>query len=115
MLNNFFVRCDGKYIRIDMRDIRYLKSMKNYVSIVTISKSYMVLISLTQLEKALPASHFCRVHRSFIVSLHYINSFDHENVYFNDIAIPINPVYKNVLPSKVKVLLSDTRTKMVNQ
>jgi hypothetical protein len=68
------------------------------------------LMSLTQLEKELPASQFCRVHRSFIVSLHHINSFNHENVYLDDLTIPVNPVYKNVLPSKVKVLVSDTRS-----
>jgi DNA-binding LytR/AlgR family response regulator len=114
MQNTIFVRCDGKYIRINTDEIRYIESLKNYVRIVAITKSYLVLISLTQLEKELPASHFCRVHRSFIVSLHHINSFDHENVYLSDITIPINPAYKNMLLSKVKVLVSDTRTTINN-
>lgn len=113
MSHHFFIRCDGKYIRINTNDICYMESMENYVRIVTTSKTYMTLISMRQLEKELPASIFCRVHRSFIVSLQYINSFDHQSVYLDTITIPINPIYKNVLPSKVKVLLSDTRTKIL--
>jgi DNA-binding LytR/AlgR family response regulator len=111
MLQPFFIRCDGKYIRIDIRDIRYLESLKNYVRIVTITKTYLVLMSMQQLEEELPQAHFCRVHRSFIVSIGHICSFDHESVYMDAVTIPISPVYKNALQNKVKVLVSNTRTR----
>jgi two-component system LytT family response regulator len=109
MPQNFFIRSNGKYIRINTADILFIKSRKNYVSIVTTTKTYLVLMSLQQLEKELPATHFCRVHRSYIISVNYISSFDHKNVYLSDTMIPIDPVYKNALQAKVKVLVSETR------
>ncbi len=112
MLQPLFIRCDGKYIRIDIRDIRYLESLKNYVRIVTPAKSYLTLMSLRQLEAELPKAHFCRVHRSFIVSIGHICSFNHELVYMDEVTIPISPVYKNALPNKVKLLVSDTRSRI---
>ncbi len=114
MTANFFIRCDGKYIRINTADILYIRSLKNYVSIVSTTKTYLVLISLQQLEKELPAGQFCRVHRSFIVALHHVSSFDHKTVYIDSAVIPIDPVYKNALQAKVKVLVSETRTKLLN-
>lgn len=106
-MQDFFIRCDGRYIRIDIREIRYIESVKNYVRIVTTERSWLVLMSLRQLEAELPDSHFCRVHRSYIVALSYIRSFDQEMVYMEGIDIPINPLYKQSLQSKVKVLVSD--------
>lgn len=106
---DFFIRCDGKYIRIDTREIRYLESLKNYVRIATATRSYLTLISLVQLETELPASQFCRVHRSYIVSIPHILSFDHESVYLDDKIIPIGQMYKSALPGKVRVLVSGVR------
>ncbi len=114
MPTNFFIRCDGKYIRINMADILYIKSLKNYVRIVTATKIYLVLISMAQLEKELPANQFCRVHRSYIVAINHISFFDQQMVYIDKDQIPINPVYKNALQTKVKVLVSETRTKLLN-
>ena len=112
MQADFFIRSDGKFIRIDTRSIRYLESLKNYVRIVTTTNSYMVLISLRQLEVELPENQFCRVHRSFIISLSHISSFDNESVYMDATEIPISTAYKEMLQSRVKVLVSDTRNKV---
>src|SRR5688572_22486791 len=101
MSHNFFIRCDGKYIRISTTDIRYIQSMKNYVRIVTTTKTYLVLITLQQLERELPTLDFCRVHRSFIVAINHISSFDQEMVYVGKDQVPINPGYKNALQAKV--------------
>lgn len=107
MQPHFFIRCDGKFTRVDTREIRYLESLANYVKIVTTAKTYLVLMSLRQLEEELPAGEFCRVHRSYIVSLSHIQSFDQDLVYLGEVTIPINPQYKQALQAKVKVLVSD--------
>ena len=110
---HFFIRCDGKYIRLDTRTICYLEALKNYVRIVTTTRTYLVLLSLRQLEEELPPHLFCRVHRSFIVSVNHITSFDHQSVYIDTTIVPISPVYKTALQSRVRVLVSDTRSKVM--
>lgn len=107
MLKDFFIRCDGKYIRIDVADIRYIEALKNYARIVTTSRAWIVLMSLRQLEEELNDGNFCRVHRSFIVSLSHILSFDQDTVYVEGKDIPLTSQYKQLLQSKVKVLVSD--------
>lgn len=114
-MHDFFIRCDGKYIRMDIFEIRYIESMKNYVKIFTAKKTYIVLISLRQLEEELPSNLFCKVHRSFLVSLAHIQSFDHESVYMEGVVIPVSPLFKNILQTRVRVLVSDTRNRVFNQ
>lgn len=107
----FFIRSDGKFTRVDIRDIRYIEALKNYVKIVTGNRQFLVLISLRQIEAELPAGQFCRVSRSFIVSLAHIQHFDHELVQLEGASVPLSTVYKNLLQSKIKVLVSESRSR----
>ena len=95
-----------------MSEVRYIESLQNYVRIVTRNKTYIALMSLRQLEKELRQLQFCRVHRSFIVSISHINSFDHKLVYIDDITIPIGPLYRKALQSKIRLLGSDENDKI---
>jgi DNA-binding LytR/AlgR family response regulator len=106
---HFFIRCDGKYIRIDIKDICYIEALKNYVRIFTEGGAYLALISMRQIEEELPANEFCRIHRSFIVPLARVKSFDNEMLYLEKVSLPVSPAYKNILQGKVRILFSDTR------
>ena len=91
MQTAFFVRIEGKFKRIPFDSVLYINSKKNYVEIVTASKKkFIVYGSITYLEKRLPENIFCRVHRSYIVSIGKINCFDHNHVEVGDELLPIN-------------------------
>jgi DNA-binding LytR/AlgR family response regulator len=107
----FFIRSDGRYIKIAFGDIMYLESVKNYVRIVTSQKSWLVLMSLRQIEKEMPSDMFCRVHRSFVVSLYHIISFDNEMVQLAGKQIPIGNRFRHSLPASVKILNADVRSR----
>jgi DNA-binding LytR/AlgR family response regulator len=107
----FFIRSDGRYIKIAFADIVYLESVKNYVRIVTTQKSWLVLMSLRQIEKELSSDMFCRVHRSYVVSLYHIISFDHEMVQLPNKQIPIGNRFRQALPGSVKILNADVRSR----
>jgi len=107
----FFIRSDGRYIKISTEDILYLESVKNYVRIVTPQKSWLVLMSLRHIEKELPSDVFCRVHRSYVVSLYHIVSFDNEMVQMANKQIPIGNRFRQALPAKVKILNGDVRNR----
>jgi len=109
MLPFFFIRTDNKYVKINFHDICYVEVCGNYVRIVTTKKSFLVLISMKQVEKVLPSKSFCRVHRSFIVSLSSITAFDNEIVYLDSEQIPLSEHYKNLLQEKVMIVLGDVR------
>lgn len=107
----FFIRSDGRYIKIAFADILYLESVKNYVRIVTGQKSWLVLMSLRYIEKELPADMFCRVHRSYVVSMYHIISFDNEMVQIAHKQIPIGNRFRQALPARVKILNGDLRSR----
>src|SRR6266536_360186 len=109
MLNFFFIRTDNKYVKVNFHEINYVEACGNYVRIVTPNKSFIVLLSMKQMEKVLPCKLFCRVHRSYIVALNSITAFDHELVYLDNKHIPLSDFYKNRLQEKVIIVLSDVR------
>jgi DNA-binding LytR/AlgR family response regulator len=108
----FFIRSDGRYIKISFAEILYLESVKNYVRIVTMQKSWLVLMSLRHIEKELPADRFCRVHRSYVVSLYHIVSFDNETVHLEHKQIPIGNRFRQALPERVRILNGDVRSRL---
>jgi DNA-binding LytR/AlgR family response regulator len=93
-----FVKSDYKMVRICLKDIIYIEGMREYVRIhLTNGKSPMPLISLRALEEQLPADKFMRVHRSYIVNLEKIISFDHSRIALdNKVLVPVSELYKEL-------------------
>ena len=108
----FFLRHNGKYMKIHFHEIVYVESCKNYVRIVTTTQTWLALLPMKQLEEHLPPAWFCRVHRSYIVSLEHVMAFDHTTVYLKDVPIPIGDHYKNRLQGCVTTLVGESRSKM---
>lgn len=107
MQDFLFVRMEKRYIRLRFSEILYIQAEKKYVTVVTQDKAYNTLSSMNHIEKRLPAELFCRIHRSYIVSLGQICEFDHELVYIGSRKIPIAEKYKNVLKNSVIILNGD--------
>jgi two-component system LytT family response regulator len=74
----FFVKTElkGKMLRINFKDIDYIESMKNYVAIHHNGAKTLALLTMKELEDRLPATHFLRIHRSFIIAVDKITSIE---------------------------------------
>ena len=55
----------------------------------------MAYQSLKHLEDMLPAKHFPRVHKSFMISISKINNIEGNMIKIGDMTIPIGRTYKN--------------------
>lgn len=97
--NNFiYVKAEKKMRKVFLNDILYLESLKDFVKIQTTGKPIITYQSIAYFEEKLPDDQFLRVHRSFIVSLHHIQSFTGTGIEINNFDIPIGRLYKlNVL------------------
>jgi two-component system, LytTR family, response regulator len=62
----------NKMQQIYLYDIDYIQAMRNYMAIYHSGQKTMVLMSMKEIEANLPAQHFVRVQKSFIVALHKI-------------------------------------------
>lgn len=62
------IKADRRHIKIPLEEILYVEGWKEYVKIFTEKERFVTLESLSRLEAVLPAAHFLRVHKSFIVA-----------------------------------------------
>lgn len=88
------VRADRKSVRVNIGEIRYIEGLKDYVKIYTDEGRIVTKSSIGQIEERLPAEHFLRIHRSFIVNKERISAFTATDVEVGDQLIPIGRTYR---------------------
>jgi len=105
----FFIRYAGRYQKVSFADVLYFEGSKNHCRIVMHNRVYMILITLKKLEEFLPAKDFCRVHRSYIISMDKLMAFDHERVELPGHTIPIGERFRHALPGRVLILQREVK------
>lgn len=89
-----YLREDREMIKVFLKDILYIESLRDYVKVRTLSKQIITYQKISYLEKKLPENNFIRVHRSFIVSFDKVTSFAVNAVKIGDVEVPIGRNYK---------------------
>ncbi|HVK96570.1 MAG TPA: response regulator transcription factor, partial [Flavisolibacter sp.] len=87
--DHLFLTVQKKKVKLSFSDIIYVESQKEYIKIVTLKGEYFSRMSTHEIERLLPANLFKRVHRSFIISVSKVESYNAEMVEVNGISIPI--------------------------
>ena len=90
-----YFRADRKMVKVMLRDILYIESMKDYVKVFTVTGTIITKQSISSVEEMLPDKEFVRVHRSFIVSVARIKTFTSEILEIEKTEIPIGKLYRN--------------------
>lgn len=75
-----FVKADKKLIKLNYDDILFIEGLKDYVIIYTDDSRIVTLQTMKSLEEKLPDNLFIRVHRSYIVNLHKIQSIHSDDI-----------------------------------
>ncbi|HZZ76203.1 MAG TPA: LytTR family DNA-binding domain-containing protein [Puia sp.] len=83
--------------KISMHDILYLEAMKDYTRMVTLNNQYLILGTFTSMHDQLPADRFIRIHRSYIVNQHKIESVAGNRVFISGHELPVGKSYKYAL------------------
>lgn len=89
-----FLREDREMVKIFLKDILYVESLRDYVRVKTPAKQIITYQKISVLEQKLPEKEFVRIHRSFIVATNKVSSFTFNTVKIGDIEIPIGRNYK---------------------
>ena len=90
-----FLRADRKNIKIQLHEILYIESLKDYVKVVTKDRSIVSKQSISTIEENLPEDAFLRIHRSFIVSLSKIESFTAGLIQIGKYELPVSRSYRH--------------------
>ena len=75
-----YLRVDRKMVKVLFSDILYIEGLRDYVKLYTISKVIITKHLLSSLEEMLPSDGFLRIHRSYIVSISKIDSFNSDTI-----------------------------------
>ncbi len=89
-----FVKTENRLEKIMINEIVYIEGMRDYLKIHTVNKKIMTLQNFSELEKLIPSTLVCRVHKSYMVALNKIDSIERSRIKIADQLIPISETYK---------------------
>lgn len=90
-----FVRSDKRIERIDVRDILYIESLGNYVSICAGQKNLIAYLTLKGLESQLPMNEFIKVHQSYIINFNRVDAIEGNQLLVGNKSFPIGRNYRD--------------------
>jgi DNA-binding LytR/AlgR family response regulator len=94
-VNSFlYFRAERKMVKIFFRDILFIEGWKDYIKIVTNARIIVTKYVLSTLEEMLPAGEFLRIHKSYIVAINKIESYNAHTVQIAKHELPIGRLYK---------------------
>jgi DNA-binding LytR/AlgR family response regulator len=96
-----YVRAERKMVKIMIDDIRYIESLKDYVRIFLSDKHVTTKQTITSLAEMLPDQDFMRIHRSFIVAVKKIDSYNHSSIFIGKTELPVGPLYKHEIGKRL--------------
>lgn len=92
-----YLRADKKMIKVFLKDIVCIESLKDYVKVKTITQDIITYQRITYLEEKLPDDKFLRIHRSFIIAIDKIKSFTATSIEVGALELPIGRQYKDAV------------------
>jgi len=101
-----FLKEDKMMVKVMLKDILFIESLKNYVKVKTISKDIITYKTISSLEEKLPSNKFIRVHRSYIVAVDKIDAFSTSQLEIGKHLIPLG---RNFKADVLKFLNCDTQ------
>jgi DNA-binding LytR/AlgR family response regulator len=100
-----FVRDAGILKPIKAEGVLFARGESNYTILhMADNKKFTVSHTLKVIEDKLPASIFCRVHKSYLINLEYIDLIEHNLVKVGGETIPIGKAYRAGLFEKMQIL-----------
>ena len=92
-----YLKADKKMIQVYYNDILYIEGLSNYVRIFTcIGRPIISYQKLSYLENALPSKTFIRCHKSYIISIPQIRSYNSTHLDIGENEIPIGGSYRDL-------------------
>lgn len=97
-----YIKSGTKIFRVGFDDILFVEGMGNYVNFVLKGKKIMTYLSLKEVLNLLPSGFFCRIHKSYVISLKHIETIEKDKVVINKTPIPIGVAYREHFSEIIK-------------
>lgn len=101
--DTLFVKDGTKLIRIDLKQVLFIRSAGNYAEMHLVNKRILTLMTLKEMEQKLPG-FFQRIHRSCIVNVRRIDSIANGELIIDKQELSISASYEKELMKKISLL-----------
>lgn len=92
---HLLLRVEYALVRVELNEIVSVEGLDDYVRIhLAGQRPLLVRMTMKAMEEKLPAAHFIRVHRSWIVSLPRISAVRNKTVHVGEFQVPIGSRYE---------------------
>ncbi|WP_282124565.1 LytR/AlgR family response regulator transcription factor [Algibacter mikhailovii] len=108
---HIFLKVNKKLIKINLNDILYIESLKDYIKVITTIGDHVVHKSLSAITEELPQSNFMRIHRSYTISINKIAALEGNTVEIANRKIPIGRNYTKQAKERIFNINDDKESK----
>ena len=99
-----FVKEGLRFHKVNFNDILYIESEHNYVTLfLTGMRKFTVRSGITDFLQRLPSSAFLQVHRSYIINMQHIETFDVSDVVVQGQKIPFGKTHREELMNRLGI------------
>jgi len=92
--DSIYVKSGTELHKIFVNTIQFIEGTGNYITINCNDKKIMTLTTMSEILKILPEKQFYRVHKSYIVSMKYVEKIERHQLTVNKKNIPIGITYR---------------------
>ena len=92
--DSIFLNVDKTHHKIILNDIFYVESDRNYITLISKSKTLSFIDTLKNWADKLDSQQFIQVHKSFIINVNKIDKITGNTLFIADKKIPIGRTYK---------------------
>jgi DNA-binding LytR/AlgR family response regulator len=100
----FFTKWHNKYLRICIQDVLFIEGARNYCKIVTVSQTYIVHKTIKELQELFGVSQFVRIHKSYVVNIEQVKSFDRYSLQVGSVSLPIGANFRTGFENRLRII-----------
>jgi DNA-binding LytR/AlgR family response regulator len=91
----FFIKTEYRLQKVNYSDILFIEGQGDYLKIIMPKENIMTLQTFKRIEEILPANHFIRIHRSYIISIDKIDHIERNRVNIGGQLLPVSDTYRD--------------------
>jgi two-component system, response regulator PdtaR len=93
--DDIFIKQNYQFVKFPLKDIIYLEADNVYTNIVTTQKKYVIRQALSAVQERLPLKQLVKIHRSYVININKIDSFNEHEVIVSGHQIPLSRSFKD--------------------
>lgn len=99
--NFILLKSGGLTHKVNINEILYIEKEENYLAFLTANKKILIRANMTDIFDYVPETNFCRIHKSFVVSLKHIHTIEIHQVSVDKYKIPIGSSFREELLKRI--------------